>query len=57
MRRLPSTGLCYLVLTRGNLAIKHEIAFTLRHSWQLRRRIRNRARRPRRRRGRRRKIE
>lgn len=33
MRRLPSTGLCYLLLTRGNLAIKHEIAFTSRHSW------------------------
>lgn len=29
MRRLPSTGLCYLVLTCGNLTIKHEIAFTL----------------------------
>lgn len=32
-RRLPSTGLCYLVLTRGNLAIKHEIAFTPGYSW------------------------
>lgn len=29
IRCLPSTGLCYLVLTRGNSAIKHEIAFTL----------------------------